>query len=265
MNKQLFAALCLVLMGFLAAPGTPSCQEFPDPVGYVNDFAGVMSADAVRRLDAILRELAQKTGVEVAVATVRDMGGMDENTYAVELFETWGIGSKETNNGLLILVAVQERRLRIEVGYGLEHIITDARAGQIRDNYMVPSLKNNDYDTGITTGTLAAASIIAEAEGVTLTGSMPVPQPARNRGSKPQGLIALINFIVIFIIMMTVLRMRGGGGLLTGMLLGHMLGGGHRRYYGGGGFGGGFGGGGGGGFSGFGGGFSGGGGASGGF
>jgi len=257
--------LFLIPLFFLAILPQGACpaQELPKPAGHVNDFGGVMSSSTEQRLEAVLRELREKTGVEIAVVTVKNMGGLDENTFAVRLVETWGIGSKERNDGLLILVAVEERRLRIEVGYGLEHIITDARAGQIRDRYMVPSLKNNDYDTGIARGALAAASIIAEEKGVTLTGSMPVQQPSRRTRSTGSGLGALINLIVIIVVMTMLMRMRGGRGLLAGMLLGTMLGGGRRRYYGGGGFGGGFSGG--GGFGGFGGGFSGGGGASGGF
>jgi len=257
----------VLVLAMLLSSGIAAAGKFPNPVGHVNDFAGVLSTDTERKLENLLRGLKEKTGAEVAVVTVEDMGGLDELSYAVGLVEEWGIGSKERDDGLLLLIAVKERRMRIEVGYGLEHIITDARAGQIRDRFIVPYLRNDDYDTGVTQGVLAIASIIAEEKGVALEGLLPSgerPAPPRR---KPGGPAPFVNLVVMMIIVFFLLSgRRGGRGLLAGMILGSMMGGGRGRYYGGG-FGGGFGGGigGGGGFGGFGGGFSGGGGASGGF
>jgi len=257
--------LCFsVLVLFIGNLLPSEAARFPEPVGHVNDFAGVLQAGTVQKLESVLRELKSKTGAEIAVVTVKDMGGLDENTYAVELVKEWGIGSKEKNDGLLILAAVKERRLRIEVGYGLEPIIPDGMVGRIRDDYIVPPLRKNDYNTGITQGALAIASIIAKENGVKLTGAVPVTQAPRSRRSSRRGFGSIFPIIVIIIILLLG-GGRGGRGLLFGLLLGSMLGGGRRGYYSGSsGFGGGFGGGG-GGFGGFGGGFSGGGGASGGF
>jgi len=262
-KKTALACIVIILMTMLSAS---AAGRFPDPVGHVNDFAGVLSGDTVRKLEGTLRSLAEQTGAEIAVVTVHDMGGMDENTYAVELFEEWGIGSKERDDGLLILVAVEERRLRIEVGYGLEGIITDGIAGRIRDNYMTPYLRKNDYDNGIANGAVAAASLIAKDKGVTLGQTGITPRPVETRRRSSRGVSSFVNLLVMMIVFFLLLGGRRGHGLLAGIFLGSMLGGGRRHY--GGGFGGGFGGGGfggGGGFSGFGGGFSGGGGASGGF
>ena len=255
----------LLLMWLLLCPPDSGAQRYPKPSGHVNDFAGVMSARVVSELEGFLNGFTRKTGAEIAVAVVKDMGGLDENTYAVELMKEWGVGSKERNDGILFLVAVSERRVRIEVGYGLEHIITDARAGQIRDRYMTPYLKENDYSSGIARGVLETASIIAGEMGVTLDGIATVPAAPQQRGRSTGKSMPFINIIVFIIIFLFLIGRRGGRGLLAGMLLGSMLSGGRGRYHSGGGFGGGFGGGGGGGFSGFGGGFSGGGGASGGF
>jgi len=259
-----FAVLVCLMIGVLSP--APETQTLPEPAGHVNDFAGVLSRQTVERLENVLRILREKTGTEVAVVTVPDMGGLDENTYAVKLVEQWGIGSKEKNDGLLLLVAIKERRLRIEVGYGLEHIVTDASAGQIRDRYLRPYLGRNDYDSGITQGTLAIAALIAEETGADLGGTVPVAQRPPTGRRRTKAIAPLVNLFVIIIILLVLSGSRGGRGILAGMLIGSMLGGGRRRHYGGG-FGGGFGGGGfgGGGFGGFGGGFSGGGGASGGF
>ncbi len=254
-----FAALVMAAM-LLAHPAL--AQKFPRPTGLVNDFGNVLSGNVEQKLEGVLLDLRQKTGAEIAVVTVADMGGMDENSYAVELFQQWGIGSKDKNDGLLILVAVEERRIRIEVGYGLEGIITDARAGQIRDQYMVPALKQNDYNTGIANGALIAAQIIAEDKGVELGIQSPVRQRGTRSGRRGSPCANLLSFIIMMIVFIILSSSRGGRGLLMGMMLGSMMGG-RGRHYGGSGFGGGFGGGGFGG--GFGGGMSGGGGASGGF
>jgi len=248
------------------ALSTAQAQNYPNPTGLVNDFGNVMTGSVERQLESVLLDLRQKTGAEIAVVTVPDMGGMDESSYAVGLFEQWGIGSKEKDDGLLILVAVKERRIRIEVGYGLEGVISDARAGQIRDKYITPSLKQNDYDTGIVNGAITAAQLIAKENGVELGAVVTGTGQRRSQNKAPVNpRIQLIKTLLFLGIMIFIVSTRGGRGLLMGLILAQMMGGGGRRY-GGGGFGGGFGGGGGGGFGGgFGGGMSGGGGAGGGF
>ena len=262
-NRFFTAALTVVIVFSCCIVGV-GAQDFPRPVGHVNDFAKVMDPGTARKLEAILGEINSKLGPQIAVVTVSDMGGLDEGTYAVELMKDWGIGSKERNDGILLLVAIGERRLKIEVGYGLEHLFTDARSGQILDSYVVPHAKAGDWGSAITSGALAIASVIAESEGRSLdeivTGYQAAPVRQGTRRNKSLSLLQLIFFVVIFTVLMST---RFGRAMLLGMLLSGMLGG--RRSGGGygGGFSGGFGGGGGGGgFSGFGGGFSGGGGAS---
>ena len=263
-KKLILTVLSIIfLFSFLCIRNIEAAQ-YPKPVGHVNDFAGLMSAGTSQKLESILREFKEKVGPEIAVVTVRDMGGLDESTYAVELMQEWGIGSKDRNDGILLLVALEERRLKIEVGYGLEHIITDARSGQILDEYVVPHAETNDWDTALSQGALVIASLIAQDSGLELnnviTGeyAQQIPQARRSPGG---GVSSLIRFIIFIIIFLFLASSRFGRAMLLGMFLGGMLGGGRRNYGGlGGGFGGGFSGGG-GGFSGFGGGFSGGGGA----
>ena len=251
----------LILMITLFCVPNIDAVDYPEPGGHVNDFAGVMDSGAKRQLESTLRLVKEQTGAEIAVVTVKNMGGLDVDTYAVELMKKWGVGSKKLDDGVLILVAMEERTWRIEVGYGLEPIITDAEAGQLGSSIMAPYLTKGDYNTGLTQGALYIASAIAEEKGVNLGAANQRQVPGRRRSSNR--IAPIVNFIVIMAVIFLFGGRRFGGGMLTGMLLGSMLGGG-RRNYGGGGFGGGFGGGG-GGFGGFGGGFSGGGGASGGF
>ncbi|MFC1607574.1 TPM domain-containing protein [Candidatus Latescibacterota bacterium] len=265
--KQFLMILTVVSIAiFIVGPQACDAVNYPKAVGHVNDFAGVIDSGIEQRLESMLTSVKQQTGAEIAVVAVGNMDGLDVDTYAVELMKTWGIGSRERNDGVLILLAIEERKWRIEPGYGLEPIITDLEAGQLGRDIMVPLFKAGKYGEGLASGAIAVASMIAEEQGVTLSDASGAPVPVRRRRPSSGGqLVKIIPMIIIFLL---IARSRGGGGgLMTALLLGSMMGGGRRHYgggFGGGSFGGGFGGGG-GGFGGFGGGFSGGGGASGGF
>lgn len=242
--------------------------NFPTPTGFVNDFANVLSPKVKNTMENLSRELKQKTGAEVVVVTVKSLNGMDYTDYAIRLFEEWGIGEKGKDNGILILNAVNDRKIRIEVGYGLEGILPDGLAGEIRDKYIIPSLKQDDFDSGLSLGLAAVASIIAADAKIKLTGNYSALTQNRNqRGRNRGGGGGIFKIMMLFFVISSLLGRgrrgkgggRGRGGLLGGLLLMSMLGGGHRGYNSGG-FGGGFGG---GGFGGFGGGMGGGGGAGG--
>jgi uncharacterized protein len=226
------------------------------PTDYVNDFAHVLDANTIAQLDDICRQIDQKAHAQIAVVTVNSLDGSDIESYAVELFKKWGIGSKSTNRGVLILLAVQDHRYRTEVGYGLEPILPDGKVGSF-GREAVPLLKQNDYAGALLLMTSRVAEVIAKDAGVELTGSR-VQAPAEpeqpETGPSAGGIIFLV--IVVLLVIFTPLRRL----LFWWLLFGGGFGGG--RYRGGGWGGGGFGGGG-GGFGGFGGGSSGGGGASG--
>lgn len=244
--------LALLPLLWLAAPAHG--QQFPRPVGHVNDFARVIPAGIAAQINTLCTELEQKTGAELAIVTVDSIGDYDYVEYAVRLFENWGIGKRRRDNGVLIFVTVRERKARIEVGYGLEGILPDITAGRIFREYMAPELRRNDYGTGLLAGTAAIAGVIAEDAGVELTGAIK-PRPRREGGDEGLSLPGLIIFLVILFVLART-------GLLGPLLLSGGLGGHRRGGSWGGGFGGGFGG---GGFGGFGGGRSGGGGAGGSF
>lgn len=254
-----YGILVLVLSLFTATEKLYP-QDIPDPVGFINDFAGVISPRTESAMESLSRELKQKTGSEVVVVTVKSIGDMEYTDYAVRLYEKWGIGEKGKDNGVLIFNAVAERKIRIEVGYGLEGIIPDGLAGEIRDRYLIPHLRKNDFDTGLANGLAAVASIIARDAGVKLSGGI-AARPSEGRSRKRgRGGINIFQLMIFFFVISSMFgkRKRGGrGGLLGSLFLLSMLGGG--RGYRSGGFGS-FGG---GGFGGFGGGMGGGGGAGG--
>jgi len=123
--------------------------DYPDYIGYVNDFAGILDDASSSDLEALIAGIERNTGAEIAVVTIDTLEGITIEEYAVVLFELWGIGKAEEDNGLLILVALMERQVRIEVGYGLEGVITDLEAGRIIDEIIVPNFKEEDYSRGV--------------------------------------------------------------------------------------------------------------------
>jgi uncharacterized protein len=151
------AALLLVLQLAVPALAEPA---YPKLTGRVTDAAGVLPADAAAALDARLAALEQATGAQLVVATVPDLDGQEIEDYGVGLLRHWGIGTKDRNNGAILLVAPNQRRVRIEVGYGLEGVITDALASGIIRRQIVPRFKAGDMAGGITAGADALIAVI---------------------------------------------------------------------------------------------------------
>ncbi len=142
------------------------------PTGYVNDFAGVLSAEVVQKLESELVAFNASTTNEVAVVTVPSLDGDYIENYAVKLFEEWGIGTADNDNGVLLMIAVEDRELRIEVGYGLEGALPDSVAASIIAD-MVPYLKDGDYDGAVTLGVSAIQQATrGEYQGSANTGSI---------------------------------------------------------------------------------------------
>jgi uncharacterized protein len=258
------ALFCLVLA--LACAATAEDLKKIHPTGYVTDLAGAIQPDTKARLEALCTELKQKTGAEMAIVTVHSLEGQSIENYAVDLYKQLGVGSKKDNRGVLLLLSPDQRKYRIEVGYGLEPVINDARAGDT-GRAMVPFLRRGDFSSAIETAAWQLAKYIADDRGVTLSGQPPMRQVQHrdegSRGGTPFWLIIVIFLLIWFVSSSFGGGGRGGGGWWILPLLGGWGGGGRGGGWGGGGFGGS--GGGGGGFGGFGGGSSGGGGASGGW
>ncbi|MDO8579358.1 MAG: TPM domain-containing protein [bacterium] len=124
-------------------------QSPGEATGFVNDFASAFSADQKTLIETKLSALERETGVEISVVTIPSLGDETIETYAVKLFEEWGIGKAKRDNGLLVLVSPSDREARIEVGYGLEPTITDVVSSTIMRNVMIPSFKNSDYFGGV--------------------------------------------------------------------------------------------------------------------
>lgn len=238
--------ICLLAVGTLACAAQP---QFPPLSGRVVDQAGLLSQGAERKLTAKLAAHEQATSQQLVVVTLKSLDGLTIDQYGYRLGRHWGIGQKGKDNGSLLIVAPNERKVRIEVGYGLEGTLTDALSFNIIDQVILPKFRKGQMQAGIVAGTDA----ILSALGGHYTPTQAAPQGAEHQRSFG-GLLMLLMLGLGFLPMVFGRGFgrgrHGGHGLVSGFLLGSMMGGG---------FGGGLGGGGGGGFGGGGGGFGGGG------
>lgn len=241
---------CLPLLFPLWAM-TAGALEFPALSGRVVDQAGLLDAQTSAQLSQMLQAHEQSTSEQIVVVTVPDLQGAAIEDYGYQLGRAWGIGQKGKDNGALLLVAKAERKVRIEVGYGLEGTLTDAQSSIIINNVILPSFRQGDFAGGIRAGAAAMLQVL---------GGDPLAQPQQsNAPQHSQQRLPWPAFLILIVIVVLMIKGGGGGGrrggggggsVLTGAVLGSVLGGGR----GGGGFGGG-----GGGFGGGGGGFGGGG------
>ena len=256
--KRLFLAFAVSvspLILFALVPSNAMALEVPAMNGPVNDLAGVMSAAEKSELEAYLSAVNNQTGVQVAVLTVPSLDGDAIEDFSIRVAEKWKLGQADKDNGALLVVSIEDRSLRIEVGYGLEESLTDMKSGLIIRSVIVPYFKQGEYGSGIIAG---AKNIVGIATSNAEIVSEQVRNPENDNSGSGSGIAGII-FVIVFILIMMAGRGRrgrgGSGGLLWGLLLGSMLSSSNRNdhWSSGGGFGGG------GGFSGGGGGFGGGG------
>jgi uncharacterized protein len=156
MIRLLRASACLLV----AAMQAPLLAASLKPQGYVSDFANILTPEARSELQTLLRETEQQTSAEIALATVPTLDGETVEQYANRLFKEWGIGKKGADNGVLVLVAPSEHKIRIEVGYGLEPVLPDGLAGQIIRTDMLPQFSSGDYPRGILNGVRHVSDIV---------------------------------------------------------------------------------------------------------
>ncbi|MFC0709447.1 TPM domain-containing protein [Azorhizophilus paspali] len=218
---RVFLALLLCACALVQA------QEagFPALTGRVVDRAGLLDAATEARLTQMLAAHEQASGDQLVVVTVPDLQGRGIEEFGVELGRRWGIGQKGKDNGALLIVARDERQVRIEVGYGLEGRLTDAQSALIIHNLIVPAFRRGDFARGITEGVTAMLQVLS---GEPLQG-----EPGMREAEEPSPLLLLVLLAIILLLF------RGGhgrGALIAGALLGSL------RHGGGGGGGGGFGG-----------------------
>lgn len=244
---SLAALLALMVLPATAALAQ-STPDFPELSGRVVDNAGMLSPATENRIAQMLEAHEQGSTEQVVVVTLPDLQGYSIEDYGYQLGRHWGIGQKDEDNGALLIVAKKERRIRIEVGYGLEGRLTDAASATIINRIIAPDFKQGQFEQGIVNGAAAMVQVL---------GGEPLAAPSRAGGGareKPDPKLVLVFFMIIMAVIFFIGGGLGRGGrtgaaLLGGALLGASMGG-RGGGFGGGGFGGGGGGFGGGGASG---------------
>lgn len=171
-----------------AVPVAHAQAEVPVLVGRVNDYADLLPSDAEAALEARLKALEDETGAQVVVLTVPSLAGDPIEDFSIRVVEQWKLGRADADDGVLIVVAAEDRALRIEVGYGLEPVLTDLRSRRIISEIMVPRFRDGDFAGGITAGADAVAAVIRGQE-------LPAPAPAAPDGLR-EGLIGLLFMLV---------------------------------------------------------------------
>lgn len=184
----LIVALCLA--------GTAFAEQIKDlkPTGFVNDYANIIPDSQQQELEAKLQTVAAQGKAQISVVIIQTTDGEDIEGYSMAVASSWGIGESGKDNGLLFLTAVKDRKMRFEVGYGLEGALNDAKCGRIMDRYVIPQFRNGDYVGGIIAG---VDGIIAQLE-------EPVPVSTDNQVSMV--FIIIVAGICLFIVLVVVLR-----------------------------------------------------------
>ncbi len=249
-SRNKFLVLFLFISTWLAVATSPTSAEvvIPDtPANYVVDLAGIINDNVEANLNRYLLELEQKTTAQMIVLTINSLEGESLEDFSIKVaHDKWKLGQKGKDNGVLLLVSLEDRKYRFETGYGIEGILPDSLAGSIGRQYLVPSFKNKDYSTGIFTATLAVINIIASDAGAEISG-MPRLRSRSPSVERRKPTLKSIIFTILFFIGMIYLAIKHPR-LFMFLLIMSMMGGGRRGGWGG--SGGGFGGGGGGGFGG---------------
>lgn len=219
--KILLAALAVIVLPIAAFayqnPGTPA--------GFVNDYASVLSNEQKVQLENKLQNFEKQSGNEIAIAVINSLEGDSIENFAVELFKDWGVGKQGKDNGALILVAINDRQMRIEVGYGLEGALTDAQSSWIINEQMKPAFRANDYYRGLDQ---AADKIIAATQGETLPSAESGSNKTNGGGLPYEGIFYLGIFLIQFVAAILGRSkswwlggvLGGLGGVVAGLLMG---------------------------------------------
>jgi uncharacterized protein len=249
-----------------------TAQDLPaQPAEYVVDLAGILSASKEQQLNGSLRELEQKTGAQFIVLLVQTTNGEPIESFSLKTAERWQLGRRGKDDGLLLVIAIKDRKYRFEVAYGLEGLLPDGYVGRIGRDVMAPHFRSGNYNRGVSEAVLTVANRIAEDRGVTIGGLPKRPTTAGKQrsggGASPVcAILAVLLFVALLSGALSSRRRHyrsgsSGGSALPWLILGSLMSSHSRRSWGGGGwsgggwgssggFGGGFGGGGGGSFGG---------------
>ncbi|MCB9853911.1 MAG: TPM domain-containing protein [Phycisphaerales bacterium] len=225
-------AVCLVAARASAAPAYSIKSD------WVNDYAGVLSADGKARIRALLQEVEQKAKAQIRVLVIPTTGGRDLHDLLMDIGRESGLGQKGVDHGVIVGVAVQDRKWEFVTGQGIEDTLPDTYLYSVGQEYLVPGFRNGDYAGGLFNGLAVIGHRIAQAEGVTLSGSIPIAPQRRVSGRHGRGGGGFFSCVWFFLLIMIVGRIvgasrgrgygrwsgrSGSGGFWTAMMIGSML------------------------------------------
>ncbi|MCU0586081.1 MAG: TPM domain-containing protein [Desulfobacterales bacterium] len=189
----------LALLGAMTAllsAGAAAALEIPVLKGRVNDYAGMLAPDTERRLESLMKELEERDSTQVVVLTIPSLDGESIEAFSIKVAERWKIGRKGLDNGVILVVAAGDRKVRIEVGYGLEGRLTDLVAGRIIRERIVPEFRAGRFDQGVLNGVAALAEVVrGEFQG----------PPRPSAGPPAAGVEDLMPFLFVFVFMVLML------------------------------------------------------------
>ncbi|WP_375668432.1 MULTISPECIES: TPM domain-containing protein [unclassified Bartonella] len=200
---KLWAFICSLYL--VAALGSIACSQikFPHLTGYVNDVAHLLDNATKEDLTKKLAALEEKTGDQIVLITLPTLSGNDIETYSNFLFRTWGLGQKKINNGVLLVIAPNERTARIEVGYGLEGELTDALSSVIINSFMIPNFREGNYQKGIAEAVDTIIKVITESDSdftFRIKEKAKIVEEQRKQAEKEEMVINAIMFLILFIV-----------------------------------------------------------------
>ncbi len=211
--KAFFRVFSLVIVFAVLCSCSYGDDELPSATEkfYVNDFANVISDKTENEILKNGAELQKRTSAQVVVVTVEDTGSSSLEDYSMSLARGWQIGDAEKNNGVLILFTTTEKHVRIEVGYGLEGALNDAKCGRILDTWTVPSMNSGDWDSAVKDTWNSIAEEVYAEYGEEVPEDVAMPDISDEEGDEA-AVTVIISAVIIMIIIIGVLSRRGGGG-----------------------------------------------------
>lgn len=220
--KKVLSVLILLMIVTLIT-GSIQASTIPNPTSsfYVNDYANVLSNETEQLIIKHSSELARSTGAQIVVVTIESLGGQVLETFSLNMLNQWGIGDKTKNNGVLILLSIVDRKSRIEIGYGLESLLTKVKLDSIYAEYMRPFYSSNNFDTGMKNGYLAILKEVSQSYGLDVS-SIEIVKPRNFLGipSNWMGFVTAIPFMIFMLALIFISRRRNRNGAATNPMLG---------------------------------------------
>lgn len=222
MKKIRISAIVVLLVMILSL--TAFAIDLPQPTNsfFVNDFANVINSDDENELLNIGADLYNQTTAQVVLVTVNSLDGYDVSEYALELGREWGVGSENADNGVVLLLSVSDRQVTIQVGYGLEGCLTDAKTGRILDSYAIPYLSDNDYSTGLSEAYKAILSVVCEEYGIELVEGYQIDDSYEYE--EDSSVTSVLGTILLILFLIAIFGKGGRGNLFKTIFIGRMFG-----------------------------------------